>query len=710
MKNPFVVTPIRSATVSMVSMVLALSACSTTPKETTDQTATKSSPAMLPVMQKDAATPPAPVRQPAVVIPGTGQLFANKEPAAATPPAAVTDGFQLNFVDADIAVVVGSIIGDGLGRAYSVDPLVKGTMTLQATRPLSKDEVLPALEAALALQGFALVESDGSYQVLVVKDAPKRVRGFRSLSPEGQAAGYAIQIVPVKYVSVVDIEKVLQPFAREGGILRIDENRNLLILAGSSQELASMLEVVQTFDVDWLAGMSFGMFPVEYVDAKTLVDELEAVLGGNKSPIGNAIRLIPIARLNSVMVITHQSSYLKEVETWIRRLDVGASSPGRRIYVYDVQNGKADDLADSLNKVMSLSNEQSLDDTDSTSRTSTSTSPSGTGSLTARSPGSRPQQSQSMPATSVNASGSSENIKIVPSAENNALLIRATPDEFGVIEAALKRLDVMPIQVLLEASLAEVSLNDDLRFGLQWAYQGGDGPIILSEASNGGINQAFPGFSYLFTGRPDIRAVLNAIETLTNVKVVSSPKLLVLNNHEASLQIGDQVPITVQSAIGTDTTSAPIVNSVQLRDTGVILRVTPRANKSGLVLLDIAQEVSDVVPTTSSSIDSPTIQQRKISSTIAVRDGETVALGGLIRDSSSRSRGGIPFISKIPLIGNLLGSTNNNSRRTELIVLITPRVMRSSQDTADVMDELRGEFRRLKKLLPQLDVPDTETK
>jgi general secretion pathway protein D len=302
------------------------------------------------------------------------------------------------------------------------------------------------------------------------------------------------------------------------------------------------------------------------------------------------------------------------------------------------------------------------------------------------------------------AAGSPGALKIVPNTENNALLIYATPSEFFVIEGAMKRLDVVPIQVLIEASLAEVTLTDDLRYGLQWAYQSGNGPIVLSEASNGTVSQRFPGFSYLFTGRQDIRAVLNAIETMTNVDVISSPKLLVLNNREAELVVGDQVPITVQQAVSTVGETAPIVNSVQLRDTGVILRITPRVNKSGLVLLDVAQEVSDVVPTTSSNIDSPTIQQRKVSTTVAVRDGETIALGGLIRDSNSRTRGGIPYLRKIPVLGDLFGSTNKINRRTELIVLITPRVVRSQQESDVMMDELREQFRGLRKTLPEWDV------
>jgi len=175
---------------------------------------------------------------------------------------------------------------------------------------------------------------------------------------------------------------------------------------------------------------------------------------------------------------------------------------------------------------------------------------------------------------------------------------------------------------------------------------------------------------------------------------------MVLNNREASLQIGDQVPIAVQSSVGVTDPNAPIVNSVQFRDTGVILKITPRVNKSGLVLLEIAQEVSDVVPTTTSGIDSPTIQQRKLSSTIAVRSGDTIALGGLIRDNRSRTRSGVPYLARVPGIGALFRSTDKNHRRTELIVMITPRVIRDDEESAKVMQDLRDEFKALERSLP----------
>jgi len=606
------------------------------------------------------------------------------------------DGFQLSFTDADVGTVVAAILGDGLGVPFVVDPQVKGNITLQASRPLTRDELLPTLEAALRVQGAAIVVVAGVYNVVPVKDAARRITNISTQ----RGNGFSIQIVSPRYVSASEIERLLQPFAPEGGILRVDEARNLLLLAGTGQEIATMLEVIKTFDVDWLAGMSFGIFPLEFVDARTIATELESVFGDAKGPLGGIVHFTPLGRLNSLMVVTPQPKYLSDVESWIRRLDVGSATPGRRIYVYDVQNSKADDLAASLSKILNISYDGgSSNGGNGNSGSSSQNGESANGGVRA----SRVNNFSGSDASSGggNSGGNENSVRIVPSPENNALLINASPTEYSVIEAALKRLDTRPIQVLIEASLAEVTLTDDMRYGLQWSFQGSNGQMVLSENGGGTVNQTFPGFSYLFTGRTDIRAVLNAIESLTNVRVISNPKLLVLNNREAQLQIGDQVPITVQSSVGTVGENSPIVNSVQFRDTGVILRVTPRVNKSGLVILEVSQEVSDVVPTTTSGIDSPTIQQRKFNSTVAVQDGETIALGGLIRETQSHGGSGVPLLRRIPWLGELFGSTARTSRRTELIVLMTPKVIQTADDSAELLEKLRNDFRGLQQVLPQ---------
>lgn len=658
-----------------------------------------------------------------LILPGSGELTAPPQAHTSTTAEPSGNGFELNFLDTDIAAVVGAVLGDGLNVPYVVDPQVKGTISVQATRPLSREEVLAALEAALRVQGAALVDVNGVYHVVPSKDASRRVTSLRSAA-QG-AHGYGIYVVPLQYVSASEMEKILQPFAPDGGIVRVDEARNLLLLAGTGQEVSTLLSVVRTFDVDWLAGMSFGLYPLEYVDAKTLAGELSEVFSSGKSPIAGVVRLVPLSRLNALMVVTPQARYLKDVEEWIHRLDLGATTPGRRIYVYEVQNGKADDLASALSHILSLSYDPVTSTRQSTSASGSSAATGGLSSSfganrssPSAAPGGAYGATPSVAAplganlAGPGATGSAPaggggtletaTLRIVPNAENNSLLIFASPSEFQVIEAALKRLDVLPIQILIEASIAEVTLTNQLQYGLQWSYQGANGPLIFSEASNGAISQQFPGLSYLYSGSASIRAVLNSLQTLTDVRVISAPKLVVLNNHDADLEVGDQVPVTVQSSVSTNDPAAPIVNSVQMQDTGVILHVTPRANKSGQIILDVSQEVSNVVPTTSSSINSPTIQQRKISSTVAVHDGDTIALGGLISDSRSNTRDGIPFLRQIPILGDLFGSTNKQGTRTELIVLLTPRVVRSSEESAQVMSELESEFQGLKKEMPAL--------
>ena len=308
-----------------------------------------------------------------------------------------------------------------------VDPQVKGAMTLQATRALSRDEVLVALESALRVQGAALVNVNDVYHVVPLKDASQRITNLRI--PGAGGRGFGIYIVPLQFVSAAEMERILKPFAPEGGILRVDPSRNMLLLAGTSQEITTLLNVVKTFDVDWLAGMSFAMFPLEYVDAETLSSELGAVFAGTNSPIAGVVRLVPLSRLNSLLVVTTQPKYLKDVEAWIRRLDLGITAPGRRIYVYDVQNSKADDLADTLNRILTLDGGGES----SVPRTGT---PDGATAVSSTS-------GSAVAATETPLYGSANSTRIVPNAENNSLLIFATPSEFGVIEAALKRLDVV---------------------------------------------------------------------------------------------------------------------------------------------------------------------------------------------------------------------------------------------------------------------------
>jgi general secretion pathway protein D len=296
--------------------------------------------------------------------------------------------------------------------------------------------------------------------------------------------------------------------------------------------------------------------------------------------------------------------------------------------------------------------------------------------------------------------------QIIADRTNNALLVVATEGEYATIEATIRKLDILPMQVLIEATVAEVTLNDTLQYGTQYYLLNGDTQATLSNAISGPtpidptmpltneqlfpgtLVPNFPGFAFARTVGNQQFAI-QALKKITDVEIISAPKLLVLDNQLATLQVGQLVPTITQSATSVITTGAPVVNNVQYQATGVILTVTPRINTGGLVTLDIQQEVSDVVPTTTSSIDSPTFQQRKIQTKVVVQDGETVSLAGLISDKRSRENTGIPILQEIPVLGPLFSTRTNGTTRTELLILLTPRVVNDSRDARALTDELR---------------------
>ncbi len=613
----------------------------------------------------------------------------------------------LNFANADVREVLDAVLGDTLGVNYIVDPRIQGTVTARTSRPLARTDVIPALESILALNGAALTFADGIYKVVPLTEAATRFSSpIVSRGPVRLGAGFGIQIIPLRFTGAAALMELLQPFASVG-VLRADPDRNLLIYAGTGPDTSDLLELVDIFDVDWMAGMSFALIPVQVAEVKSLVDELEVVFAQDgDGPLAGVVRFLPIERLNAVLVISPQEAYLGRAQSWIERLDRGSEGPGRRIFVYFVKNGRAADLAEVLTKVFEAEPARAQE------APRPSLAPGVAPAAVRRTP-MRTAEAEDQPgeqrvetapearaeaptAQVVGIISESGRIRIIADEKINALLVLATPAEYRMIEATLHRLDILPIQVLIEATIAEVTLTDELRYGLQWFFRGLDSEITFSALSTGEVLSAFPGFSYLFrTG--DVRVVLNALTQITDVNVISSPQLMVLDNRTARLQVGDEVPIATQSAVSVEDPNAPIVNTIQFRETGVILEVTPRVNASGVVVLDVVQEVSDVIATTTSQLQSPTIQQRRIESTIAVQSGDTIALGGLIRDKNDKTVTGVPLLSAIPILGNLFKVTVNTVKRTELLVLITPRVVRNRNEARAVTEELR---KRMTSILP----------
>jgi general secretion pathway protein D len=635
----------------------------------------------------------------------------------------------LNFVNTDIREVISAILGDALKVSYAIDPRVQGTVTVRTSQPLPAASAIPVLEDILSMSGAALMKTGDTYKIVPLEGASA---GFRT------EPGYGIHVIPLQFASAAAMGSLLEPYVPPGRVLRTDTGRNVLLFAGTNREARELEELVEIFDVDWMTGMSFAIFPLRSSEAKTVAQELDRVFGQDlESEVAGIVQFVPIERQNAILVITAQPSYLDKAATWIERLDQGQEGVQQRAYVYWVQNGNAKDLAAVLNDVFGGEQRQletrvslapGLSPVEISNYPDALRRPAAPPPMPVPPvapveppPGPGPDAAVPMePLVSTSAAlGAEEGIpldtqasaRIVADERNNALLIMATPAQYRAILAAVRQLDVVPLQVLIEATIAEVTLNDQLRYGLQWFFNFGNSTITFSQVASGLVNPVFPAFNYIFQSN-DARVVLSALTSVTDVRIISAPHLLVLDNEQARLQVGDQVPIVTQQATSVIDPDAPLVNTVEYRDTGVILEIIPHVNSSGLVILDIIQEVSDVAETVTSGIDSPTIQQRQVASTVVVQTGETVALGGLIRDRHTEGETGIPVLSEIPILGNLFKTTTNTDDRTELLILLTPRVVRNANDARVLTEELRRRIpsvtileQRLAPKLPEIPNP-----
>ena len=680
-------------------------------------------------------------------------------------------GITLNFVNADVRDVAKAVLGDYLKLNYEISANTTGMVTIQTSKPLERSQVLPALEQALGLAGLALVHSNGIYEVLPIADAHKQATTTTAISAN-RGMGYGTEVVHVKYVNAAALAKLIEPVSTQEGNIRVDPSRNALIIEGTAEQRQTLLDDIALFDADWLSGMSFALWEPKYMDADELAKELGDLVGGTESPVAGVVRFVPIDRLNAVLAISPQQKYLDQLRAWVARLDRPGEGNDKKIYVYRVQNGRSSDIAATLEKTLfgTSSTEQTTQQSQGGGTQQTQSSTSGLGSMNtgvggtsgfgAQNTGGTPANGQNT-GTSFGQSGTSTNgsttllgnrnnnpavpfqpvtqpveqqgartggryetvggvsrqgistVNITADDTNNALVILATPREYAVIKDALRELDVAPLQVLLEAAIAEVTLNKNTQFGFQYFYKPNSTPNSNSTLTltNSGtlaippttpLVPSLPGFSYIFSNGNSLNVVLSALATLTHVEVLSAPEVLVLNNQTAKLEVGDQVPIITQTATSTIDTNAPQVNSVQYLATGVILQVTPRVNKGGQVMMDIDQEVAEPTVTTSSSINSPTISQREIVSSVSVADGETIALGGLFSNQVSNSKSGIPWLQDIPYLGHLFTNSGNSLNRDELMVLITPHVVDNIKKARAVTDELR---RKLPEVQPIFDQP-----
>lgn len=596
----------------------------------------------------------------------------------------------LNFEKTDINEVINTILGEMLGANYVVDPAVTGTVTLATSQPLSRAELLPTLEALLRVNGAVVHEAEGIYSVV---PASKALSGSRA--PQVRLSGdlgYQLLVVPLRFIGASEMQSILQPLLPESGIVQVDTARNHLLIAGTQAELEQAKSTIEVFDVDQMRGKSVGLFRLQNAEANEVRDELRTIMGADDDgPLADMLRFITINRMNALIVVSTQSQYLDDAKSWIERLDLAGDAAGENMYVYPVQNGRAENLANLLTQLFN-SRGVATGSFGSMGAGPLSPSPVNPARTTSTQAVSQVATTQSLPRTAAGgAGGVSGGVQIIADSENNALLIMASRADYEKIRSAIRRVDVMPLQVLVEATILEVTLSDELSYGLQWFFKNGIGD------SKQGVGELFPlsvdpSFSYTVTdSASNIRAVLNLLAADSRLDIISSPSLMVLDNRTATIKVGDQVPIRTSetTSLATSGTDPLVTSTIQYRDTGVLLEVTPRVNPGGMVVLDITQDVNDVDQTTTSDIDSPTIIQRRIMTSVAVQSGETVVLGGLIRNNKSESEAGVPGLRSVPGVGRLFSSKTTTNTRTELLVLITPTAISNVEEAKKSTEEMK---------------------
>ena len=670
----------------------------------------------------------------------------------------------LDFADTDIREVAAQILGTTLHMTYTIDPAVHGTATLRTVTPLSTTQLIPVLQSLLAQNGATLVQTGGIYRVLPAA-AANGVAGA-----DGTAGG---MLVPLRYAGADDMAKALQPYAQGGARIVAVAGSNSLVISGEPAQRDALTDLVRAFDIDMLAGQSYALLPAANGDAADLADALKQALRAQQGgPLTNQIRVVPMTRVNAVLVIANAPRYVAEAQRAFEVVERGRRQTMRSWHVYYLQSGTANDVAYVLQQAFTPSNVTAQPSAHASGQqggnsaagigsiSSLSSGGSGgsglggssggsglgglgggssggsglggglggssgggglgghasTGGAAASEAGAGAAGANPLLGGISNSAGggggdTANAMRIIPNPDNNAILIYATGEEEDTVEAMLHKVDIMPLQVRIDAIIAEVTLNDNLAYGTQFFFRhhGINGGLVQTATTtpDSGIfgagtpavpGSAVPNFTFNVAGQSG-DLVLQALQDVTTVKVLSAPELLVLDNETAQLQVGNQVPVQ-NGTLSTVGASTGVLQSTSYVSTGVITQVTPRVNSGGLVTLDVQQEVSSVLPQTSvsgnsgSSIGSPTFSDRVVKSRIVVQDGQTVGMAGLITDNVSTGNSGIPWLKDVPILGLIAGSQNNTRTRTELLILLTPHVIHDQRDARALTQDLREQMPR----------------
>ena len=675
--------------------------------------------------------------------PGGFPLFGSAAPAAEEesraaaldPAIESTDGYTLNFDNSPVANVAKVVLGDILNLRYTIDPRAQGSVNLSSSRPIAKRDLLFVLESALHANNLAMIKEAGGYRIAPLGEGGAFGAADRADSAQAASPGYGMTVIPLRYVSGATIVRLLEGFATRPGSVRADPSGRVMLVVGTGDERRTAIDTVRQFDVDWMRGQSVGLYPIRNSNSTAITSELEKIMDSGEAGLGHGlVKLQDLTTQNAVLVVAARPQLLQAAARWVERLD-SPNLSGAGVHVYKVRYGDAKQLAQLLNSMFSSGGASGETDANQLAPGSGTKQLSVTDRLTG---GSRQQSNApGLGATSglaqngANANGAAANgasgspfgglqtaalssafaasgqggpgalpgVRITADAADNSLLVYASADSYRIVEHALQQIDRPKAQVAIDVTIAEVTLNDQLNYGVQFflANHIGLGSIGNTTTGQPPTNaDAPPGFNVIVGNLATPHAIINALHQLTDVRILSNPSLVVLDNQEATLEVGDQVPVSTGSATVLSANNA-VVNTVDYKNTGIILDVIPRVSPDNTVQLDINQEISNVVePPASSNATSnltPTISERKVKSQITVTSGQMVLLAGLVAETQAKTRSGIPGLDQLPIVGGAFGSTGKQRQRTELIILIKPQIIHNSVDASRVAEQLRAKMR-----------------
>ncbi len=626
----------------------------------------------------------------------SGPVSVSSEAVSGVESPAAAGDVSFDFDNADLDAVIRAM-ADFLGINYIVDPGITGKVTIHTAGRLKAADVFPVFYQTLEVNGLSAVKEGNVYRILKSQDVSRmpitpRIGDSEEIAPEERII---LQIIPLKYISAPEVTKVIAPFISPEGTIISEGTTNTLLVLDKGINIFKILKLIEVFDVSVFDRINYRFYTLQNASAGDVSKTLESVLPPVAAGGKEEVKFIPIEWLNSLLVVSPNREAIDNVKSLIHQLDVPSEGAQPQIYVYSVKNGMAVDLGDTMRAIFA----GAVKSTQVTKRESVPTNPFARGARdkeksddasTAKTAASNSSVKTGSTESSAGPSATLRGeVRITDDQIRNALIIEALPGDYKIIKRILERLDVLPRQVLIDVVIAEISLGQGTELGIEWNFKKEDWSDTGSLAATIGDT----GLQYALGLSKKWQAALHALANDSKLNIISSPTVLASDNKPAQIDVTTEVPIPSSNYTYVNDGDNVLETNVEYRDTGVILDVTPHINEYGLVTMDISQEVSNVGNLIKvAGQDYYSFDRKKILTSLTVKHNQSIVIGGLISREKKNASSGVPWLAKIPIIRWLTGTEKKEASRSELIVMITPRVITSLEDVDAVSQEFKNKI------------------